>query len=91
MSRPNYIANRDQNDCPVGLGVSSVDLKTPLQLRVDPVTNYLLVQSIANSSGNVSTRHRIDQDDRPTSYGWNGTNIVPIATDINGYLLTQST
>ncbi len=37
------IAKRDQNDIPVGMGVSSVDLNTPLQIRVDPVTNRLLV------------------------------------------------
>ena len=89
MSRPNSIANRDQNDRPVGLGVSSVDLKTPLELRVDPVTNYLLCQIMDTTVGNVTTRHRIDQNDIATSYGWNGTEIVPLAVDSNGYLLCQ--
>lgn len=91
MSRRFSIANRDQNDRAVGLGVSSADLKTPLELTVDPVTNYLLVQVVSHSTGTVTTRHRIDQNDIPTCYGWNGTTIVPIATDANGILLTQST
>ena len=91
MSRPNSIARRDQNDRAVGLGVSSVDLKTPLMLTVDPVTNYLLVDIIASSSGTVNTVHRIDQNDVPTSYGWNGIKIIPIATDNSGNLLVQFT
>jgi len=90
MVRPTSIAKRDQNDRAVGLGVSSVDLVTPIELKVDPVTGALLVTSIINS-GNVTTRHRIDQNDIPTCYGWNGSNIVPIATDSNGRLLTQRT
>jgi hypothetical protein len=91
MSRPRSIANRDQNDRAVALGVSSVDLKTPLELTVDPITGYLLTNIIANSSGVVNAVHRIDQNDIPTCYGWNGTNIVPIAVDSNGYLLISTT
>ena len=90
MSRLRSIANRDQNDIAIGLGVSYIDQKTPLQLTVDPVTNYLLVDIVANSSGTINTTHRIDQDDRPTAYAWNGTQLVPIATDINGNLLIDT-
>ena len=83
-------ARIDQNDRKTALGVSSVDSVTPVRLRVDPVTSYLLIKIVATSSGVVNTVHRIDQNDIPTCYGWNGTQLVPVATDNNGYLLVQS-
>lgn len=92
MARTQNIAHRDANDRQLGIGVSSVDLRTPVQLRVDPVTNYLLINSIVTSTNNASVRHRIDQNNTPTAYGVSsadGKTLIPIATDINGYLLVQ--
>lgn len=87
-------AKRDQNDRPTALGVSSIDIKTPLLLAVDPVTGYLLVVVSTDSLSAVTPKHRIDQNDIPTSYGISnadGKTLIPIQTDANGKLLIQFT
>lgn len=87
-------ARRDQNAIGLGLGVSSTDSSTPLPLKVDPVTKYLLTSSITSiNSATVITKNKRDQNDRPTMYGvssTDGVTLVPIRTDSNGYLLTQT-
>lgn len=85
-------AKRDQNDHPVDMEVSSVDNITPLMLRVDPITSYLLIQEEGTSTLTGVPKHRIDENDIPTSYGVSdsdGTTLIPIQTDSEGRLLIQ--
>ncbi len=88
-------AKRDQNQITVGLAVSSVDNITPLMLRVDPITGYLLVNQSSDSLTVTSAvRDRRDQNFVPTVYGVSsvdGITLVPIRTNSSGVLLTQST
>ena len=84
-------AKRDENDIALGLGVSSVDNKTPLPLRVDPVTDYLLIDNLVQSiSITPAVRVKIDENDRKTCYGVSSVDnktLVPIRSDNNGRLL----
>lgn len=86
-------AKRDQNDVPVGLGISSSDSTTPIMLRVDSVTNYLLVSDTgANVTVTSATWDKIDQNDVHTKYGVSSVDdvtLVPIRTDSNGNLLVS--
>lgn len=95
MTRPTLIAKRDQNDVPVGLGVSSSDGVTPVMIRVDPVTSYLLVDMSSDSLTPTSaTKDKRDQNDVPTKYGVSNSDnktIIPIRTDSSGKLLIQFT
>lgn len=88
-------AKRDENDMPTALGVSSSNSITTTLLRVDPVTNYLLVQNFGDSLSVVSaSRVKIDQNDQKTKYGISsvdGTTLIPIRTDSNGRLLISYT
>lgn len=47
-------AKRDENFVPTLIGVSSVDLKTPITAAVDPTTHRLLVDAIG-FTGSVQT------------------------------------
>lgn len=88
-------ALRDENHKAVGLGVSSSDGVTPVMLRVDPVTDYLLVSD--NGATVIATYRRWskrDENDVPTIYGISsidGVTLVPIRTDKTGRLLIQYT
>lgn len=87
-------AGRDENDRPTALGVSSVDNITPIRLRVDPVTGWLLVQQSTDSLGVFTPIHRIDQNDVSTIYGissTDGVTLIPIQTANDGTLLVQFT
>ena len=88
-------AGRDQDDVPTGLGVSSSDLTTPILIRVDPVTNYLLVDQSSDSlTATIAIKDKIDENDVHTKYGISsvdGVTLVPIRTDSNGRLLIQYT
>lgn len=88
-------ATRDTNHKTVGIGVSSVDFVTPLQLRVNPSTNYLLVQISSDTITPVSlSQNKRDQNFIPTVYGVSnddGTTLIPIRTDTDGKLLVQFT
>lgn len=92
MSR-NTPALRDDHKA-VGSGVSVNDVVTTVMLRVDPVTDYLLVAAVY--SGNSATYKKWNKRDDnyvPTMYGVSnadGVTLIPIRTDINGYLLTKS-
>ena len=86
-------AFRDQNDIAVSMGVSSTNVKTPVMLAVDPVTNYLLINDDgAGATIPNATICGIDQNDRKTSYGISsadGVTLIPIRTDGNGRLQIQ--
>lgn len=91
-NNPDY---RDQNQRVVSSGVSSIDSITPIMLRVDPVTNYLLV-SFTSSSNSVTSRqwNKRDENSYPTMYGISNSDevtLVPIRTDTNGKLLVDFT
>lgn len=86
-------AERDQNYRTVGLGISSVDGTTTLPIRVDPATNYLLIDIVTGAlSATPATMDKRDQNHIPTIYGISsvdGTTLVPIRTDDNGALLFE--
>lgn len=86
---------RDQNQRTVASGVSSVDSVTPIMVRVDPVTNYLLIDNSASSNSAVSRQwNKRDDNGYPTMYGissTDGTTLVPIRTDSTGRLLVTYT
>lgn len=88
-------AKRDQNDVAVSLGVNSSNSNGTLMLRVDPVTDYLLVSGSTDSLVvTPATRCKIDQNDQKTKYGISsvdGITLVPIRTDASGRLLIQYT
>ena len=87
------IIQRDENFRTVGAGVSNDADQEILMLRIDPVTNRLLVDVIsgtdtAETSSPIASR---DENFRPVCLGWDETNEVlqEILTDENGYLLTD--
>lgn len=87
------IIKRDENHVTVGAGVSSSDSVTPLMLRVDPTTGYLLL-NVSNDSitATSATTNKRDENHVPTVYGISsddGVTLVPIRTDTNGKLLIQ--
>ncbi len=88
-------AQRDENNRPTSLGVSYVDNITPIEMRVDPVTGYLLAAMSGDSITIVpATKDKIDENDIHTVYGISnedGTTLIPIRTDSNGVLLCQTT
>lgn len=84
---------RDQNQRVVGSGVSSVDSVTPIMIRVDSVTGYLLVDDSASSnSATPRDWNKRDGNGYPTMYGISSvdnTTLVPIRTDTDGKLLVK--
>lgn len=89
------INERDQNNAAVASGVSSVDNVTPTSFRVDPVTDYLLVDMATDSlTATIATKDKRDENDVPTVYGISsvdGITLVPIRTNSSGVLLVQFT
>ena len=89
------IIKRDQNNTTVGAGVTSDANKNITMLRVDPVTDYLLVSFSAgtSSAGTASQIAQRDQNNRTVCMGWDDTNKVlqEILTDANGNLLCDVT
>jgi len=84
---------RDQNHVTVGAGVSDDADQDVLMLRVDPVTNYLLVD-VTDTGATAATSSQIasrDQNHRTVCMGWDEENGVlqEILTDENGYLLAD--
>jgi hypothetical protein len=94
MSR-NTPALRDDNDRAIASGVSFSDSVTTVMFRVDPITDYLLVDNSTDSlTPSIATRNRRDDNDVPTQYGvssLDGVTPVPIRTDSNGKLLVTYT
>jgi len=85
------VIKRDQNFRTVGAGVSNDASQDISMLRVDPVTNKLLV-NIASGSATSATSSSIASRDgnyRPVCMGWDNTNGVlqEILTDADGNLL----
>jgi hypothetical protein len=82
---------RDENSRTVGAGVSNDADQDILMLRVDPITNYLLVDitDVGATSGTASPIASRDQNSRTVCMGWDATNGVlqEILTDENGYIL----
>lgn len=86
-------AIRDQNHITTGTAISSVDSITTLNLKVDPVTNYLLaditIEALIATSASMDKR---DQNHTPTVYGISsvdGITLVPIRTNSTGALLVD--
>jgi hypothetical protein len=90
MTRNNP-AYRDQNQRTVGMGVSSVDLATPIMWHVDPVTDALLIDSISSSNSATHRQwNKRDENGYPTMYGISSADsvtLIPLRTDTNGRLL----
>lgn len=89
------IIKRDQNHVTVGAGVSNdTDLDVTM-LRVDPVTNYLLVgvQAGVGTSATASSIASRDGNHRPVCMAWDETNGVlqEVLMDSSGNLLVQFT
>lgn len=85
------VAKHDENHKPTMLGVSSVDLATPVPLTVDPVTGFLMIDIVDNTASvNPILRQdaKFDGNNKSTMLGWNGTNTQALITH-NGYLAIQ--
>ncbi len=85
---------RDQNHVTVGGGVKSSDTTNVQPLKVDPSTDYVLV-NLNGGSGNAdpATMDKRDQNHVPTMYGVSsvdGVTPVPIRTDDDGYILVDA-
>lgn len=85
------IIKRDQNFRTVGAGVSNDSFQEVTMLRVDPVTNYLMVNitdGVASSATSSQIASR-DQNFRPVCLAWDETNGVlqEVLTDADGNLL----
>lgn len=86
---------RDENSRAVTSGVSSVDGETTVMLRMDPITDYLLVDQNVDPLLVATDRtwNKRDENNVPTIYGISsadGVTLVPIRTDINGSLLIEN-
>ena len=84
-------ARIDQNNKPTMIGVSSVDLKTPTLIAVDPITGYLLIDIVDTTSAVspvLRSNAMIDANGKETMLGWNGTTTQALITH-NGYLAVQ--
>lgn len=69
-------ANRDQNRVTVLMGVSSADGVTPVPLRVDPITNALLVEVTFDSDTTIALKTPAKRDENRVT--------VELAVDTNG-------
>ena len=81
-------AKIDQNNKPTAIGTNSVDLVTPIPLATDPITGYLLIDIVDTTSAVAPVLRsdaRIDENEKPTMLGWNGTTTQALITH-NGYL-----
>lgn len=85
------ILKRDQNFRTVAAGVDPSSTSDIYMFRVDPVTNYLLVDITVGSATSAVSSEIASRDGnyRPVCLGWDETNGVlqEILTDENGYLL----
>jgi hypothetical protein len=81
----------DQNSRVIGAGISSTDSITPISLRVDPATDWLLMEAIGEViTPTTATQTKIDQNGHNTLYGVSdvdGVTLVPIRTNAAGELL----
>ena len=90
-------AKRDENWIPVAMGVSSVDLTTPVPLTVDPTTKRLRAV-FAGDSGNNATPDRNtarrDENRKSVLMGEHNTNqsLQPISIETvnNGMMLKRT-
>ena len=81
----------DSNSRNIGAGISTTDSITPIDLRIDPITNDLLVSVISETiNATLATQTKIDQNGNNTFYGISdvdGVTLVPIRTNATGALL----
>jgi len=85
------IIKRDSNFRTIGAGIANDSSQDVLMLRVDPVTNYLLV-NITNVGATAGTANQIakrDENHKTVCMGWDDTNqcLQEILTDNEGRLL----
>ncbi len=85
-------AKRDSNFVPVGIGVSSVDLVTPLPILVDASTGRLLVEIVATPAGGDvphAAPDKRDENAKPVMMGKSSlsSTLYMLNCDSNGYLL----
>lgn len=83
--------SRDQNHITVAAAITNDSDQFVEMFRVDPVTNYLLINITSDSAtsantGNVAKR---DQNHVPVCLAYDEINdqVVEVLTDANGYLL----
>ena len=85
------ILDIDENSRNIGAGISTTDSITPIDLRIDPITNDLLVSVISETiNPTLATQNKIDQNDNNTCWGISDVDnetLVPIRTNNSGYLL----
>ena len=88
-------ASRDQNGVPTMIAVSNSDGKTIVNLKANPTGHYLLV-----NDGMLGTNYtgNLERDENGVrclgaisspQYGGDGVTIIPLQTDLSGYLLVQ--
>lgn len=86
---------RDENHVTVGAGVSNDSDLDVTMLRVDPITNYLLV-NISDIGATSATESQIasrDQNHRTVCMAWNEQDqeLQEVLTDTDGNLLADVT
>lgn len=85
------ILKRDSNHVTVGGAITNDASQDVTMLRVDPATNYLLVEIMDQdaTAGTASPIASRDQNHVPVCMAWDDTNQVlqEVLTDENGYLL----
>lgn len=86
---------RDENHVTVGAGVSNDSDQDIIMLRVDPVTNYLLVNitDTGSTDANESQIASRDGNYRPVCLAWNEEDqeLQEVLTDADGNLLCDVT
>lgn len=90
------IISRDQNSRTVGAGVTDDSDMDVSMLRVDPITNYLLVDVPYAGVATGATTSEIasrDENNRTVVMAWDDTNQVlqEVLVDSNGHLLCDIT
>lgn len=84
------IAHRDPNFVPVGLGLSSVDGITPVEILADASTGRLLIAIVSTPPATTpqDSPARRDANHIPVALGEDGSgNPLMWTVDSNGYLL----
>lgn len=88
------MSNVDANSVAPAMGVTDDANLTPTQLKVDPVTGYLIVINVGGTvGGTVNTALRTDANDNPVGMAVSETDasvIRPLLTTTEGYLLVSN-
>lgn len=85
------IIQRDKDHKTVAAGITNDAAEDISMLRVDPATDYLLVniREAPASGANAATVAKRDQNHKPVMMGWNETTGQPqeLLVDADGYIL----